>query len=256
MIGEIEGIDPGTLFRGRKELHDAGVHCGHMRGIAEKGGRDPKTGRQIADQTLTRGNLSLYNHQREGNPIRVTRGHKAGPPHAPATGYRYDGLFRIENCWQETGTDGFLIWRYRLAKLPSSDQISTESTPVAPEGNATPPRSTVYTTRVVRNSSVGNYVKGLHDYTCQISGTRLNTPLGPYAEACHIRPVGKPHNGPDTIDNILCLSPNMHVLFDLGAIALTDDLRILGQDGDLVIKAGHEIDIDHIRYHREHIYKG
>ena len=137
MIGEIEGIEPGTLYKGRKELHDAGVHCGHMRGIAEKGGesivlsggykddkdegdvviytgeggRDSATGLQIADQTLTRGNLALVNHFREGNPIRVTRGHQAGPPHAPQTGYRYDGLYRIEHCWHEAGTAGFLIWR-------------------------------------------------------------------------------------------------------------------------------------------------
>ena len=38
MIEEIEGIEPGTLFKGRKELHDAEVHCGNMRGIADKGG--------------------------------------------------------------------------------------------------------------------------------------------------------------------------------------------------------------------------
>lgn len=114
MIGEIEGIDPGATFKGQKELHDAEVHCGHMRGIAERGGesivlsggfiddedegdviiytgeggRDSTTGRQVADQTLTRGNLALYNHFRDGNPIRVTRGHKAAPPYAPRKGYR------------------------------------------------------------------------------------------------------------------------------------------------------------------------
>ncbi len=282
MIGEIEGINPGTLFKGRKELHAAGVHCGLMVGIAAKGGesivlsggykddrdegdiiiytgeggRDAGTGRQIANQTLTRGNLALYNHCREGNPIRVTRGAKAGPPHGPRKGYLYDGLYRIEQSWRETGTDGFLIWRYRLVKIPSTDQISVETVLAAPGGNPTPLRSTVYTTRVVRNSSIGNYVKDLYDHTCQVSGVRLNTPTGPYAEASHIRPVGKPHNGPDSIDNILCLSPNMHVLFDLGAIAFTDDFQILGLGGNLEIKSEHEIDIVNIQYHREHIYKG
>jgi putative restriction endonuclease len=282
MIGEIDGIEPGTLFKGRKELHDAGIHCGLMVGIAAKGGesivlsggynddedegdviiytgeggRDSATGRQVANQTLTRGNLALFDHFRDGNPIRVTRGYKAGPPHAPPIGYRYDGLHRIEHCWQETGTDGFLIWRYKLVKIPSSDRISTLTTPLVPEGNTSPTRSTVYTTRVVRNSGVGNYVKELYNYRCQISGIALDTPHGPYAEACHVRPVGKPHNGPDSVDNVLCLSPNMHVLFDLGAITLTDNLRIMGMDADLKIKPEHPVLIDHIRYHREHIYKG
>ncbi len=91
MIGEIGGIPPGTKFKDRRELHDAGVHCGHMVGIAAKGGesivlsggyvddedegdviiytgeggRGSKSGRQIAYQTLTRGNLALFNHYRE-----------------------------------------------------------------------------------------------------------------------------------------------------------------------------------------------
>lgn len=65
----------------------------------------------------------------------------------------------------------------------------------------------------------------LYDYKCQISDIKLEVPSGHYAEACHIKPVGKLHNGPDSVDNVLCLSPNMHVLFDLGAISLTDDFR-------------------------------
>ena len=74
----------GTVFASRQELHDADIHRGYMRGIAPQGlsivlsggyvddqdlgdeiiytgegGRDPKSGRQIADQTLTGGNLYL-----------------------------------------------------------------------------------------------------------------------------------------------------------------------------------------------------
>lgn len=87
-----------------------------------------------------------------------------------------------------------------------------------------------------KKSDVGNYVKLLYGHRCQISGTRLGTPPAPYAEASHIRPVGKPHNGPDTVDNILCPSPNMQALFDLDAISLTYDFKILGLDEDLEIK--------------------
>ena len=125
-----------------------------------------------------------------------------------------------------------------------------------PEGYASPRRSKVYGTRVIRNSEVGNYVKSMYDYKCQISDVRLITPIGPYAEACHIRPVGNPHNGPDTPENMLCLSPNIHVLFDHGAISLSDDLEVLGMDADISLRPNHNLDIDCIRYHRKHIYSG
>ena len=80
MSGEIDGIDEGATFASRQELHDAGIYRDLMRGIAPngysivlfggyiddedygdviiytgEGGRDQKTGRQVADQTLTGG---------------------------------------------------------------------------------------------------------------------------------------------------------------------------------------------------------
>jgi putative restriction endonuclease len=281
MIGEIEVIKPGQMFLNRQALHNAVVHRGLMNGISAgggesivlsggykddhdggdiiiytgEGGRDPASGHQIADQQMTKGNLALSKHYQEGNPIRVCRGYKLDSPYAPKSGYRYDGLYRIDSCWNEHGIDGFLIWRYRLVKIPTSEQIVTKSPLPAPEGTEQPTRSTVYTSRVIRNSEVGNYIKTLYDHTCQISGVRLAAHTGPYAEACHIQPVGAPHNGPDTVDNVICLSPNMHVLFDLGAISLTDDLKLLGIDKEIKIHADHRLSLDGIRYHRKHIYK-
>jgi putative restriction endonuclease len=280
--GEIDGIAEGTLFSSRKELHDAGIHRGLMRGIAPEGnsivlsggyiddvddgdviiytgegGRDARTSRQIADQTLTGGNLNLARNYKDGIPIRVNRGSNLDSKYAPRSGYKYDGLYRIENYWHEIGRDGFLVWRYRLKKLADSEVMPViEIDAPAPEGEISPPRSNVYSTRVIRSSEVGNYVKQLYDYTCQISGVRLDTPTGPYAEACHIRPVGKPHNGPDVPGNVLCLSPNIHVLFDHGAIALTDDLTILGMDSEINVDPRHHLRIDCMEYHREHLYNG
>jgi putative restriction endonuclease len=222
-----------------------------------EGGRDQKTGRQVADQTLTGGNLALAHNYKDGIPVRVNRGYKLDSKYAPKSGYRYDGLYRIENYWRESGQDGFLVWRYRLTKLVDSEVITVaeEGIPV-PEGEESPKRSKVYSTRVIRSSEIGNYIKAMYDYKCQISGVRLVTPAGPYAEACHIKPVGKPHNGPDIPGNVLCLSPNIHVLFDHGAISLGDDLKVLGMDADVLVNPNHKLDIDCIRYHREHIYNG
>jgi putative restriction endonuclease len=280
--GKINDIEEGTTFESRKELHDAGIHRGLMRGIAPKGlsivlsggyaddedygdviiytgegGRDQKTGRQVKDQILTGGNLALAKNYKDGIPIRVNRGYKLDSNYAPKSGYRYDGLYRIENYWKENGKDGFLVWRYRLAKLIDSEiiPVANEVTQV-PKGEASPKRSKVYSTRIIRSSEIGNYIKVMYKYKCQISGVRLVTPTGHYAEACHIRPVGKPHNGPDVPGNVLCLSPNIHVLFDHGAIALSDDLKVLGLDTDVTLAPDHILDINCIRYHRKHIYSG
>jgi len=280
MNGEIDGIEEGATFASRRELHDAGIHRGLQQGIGAKGesivlsggyvddedygdviiytgegGRDLRTGRQIADQAMTRGNLALARNYKEGIPIRVSRGYAHSSRYSPATGYRYAGLYRIDNYWKENGQDGFLVWRYRLTKLLDPEVITVveKGTP-APKGETAPKRSSIYSTRIIRSSEIGNYIKTMYDYKCQISGERLETPAGAYAEACHIRPVGKPHNGPDVPGNVLCLSPNMHVLFDHGAIALSDDLNVVGMDADVSVDPIHNLDIDCIRYHREHIY--
>ena len=285
MIGEVPGVTEGDIFRDRQALHDAGVHGGVMQGIGGggnsivlsggyvddvdeneliiytgQGGRDPNSGRQIADQELKRGNLQLARHYTEGNPIRVTRGHQLRSPYAPESGYRYDGLYRIDHFWHEQGQDGLLVYRYRLIKIRPTEIVQPPTAPTshqgaAPAGTQNPPRTGVYTVRVIRNSAVANHVKAIYQHRCQISGEILETPAGRYAEGCHIKPVGRPHDGPDTVENLLCLSPNMHVLFDKGSIAVADDFTLIGVPGNLEVHQDHPISLDYLRYHREHIYK-
>ncbi|TJZ42306.1 hypothetical protein FCH28_35515 [Streptomyces piniterrae] len=76
-----------------------------------------------------------------------------------------------------------------------------------------------------------------------------------YSEAAHIQALGKPHDGPDTIGNVLCLCPNCHVLFDRGALQLTDDLKVLnglnrGFEAALTKAKEHHIKVECIRQHR------
>jgi putative restriction endonuclease len=102
-FGHIDGVLVGSAFPNRSALAAARIHRPLMKGISggEKegadsivlsggyeddedegnqiiytgeGGRDPKTGKQIADQTLTGGNLALAVSQIHGLPVRVTRG--------------------------------------------------------------------------------------------------------------------------------------------------------------------------------------
>ena len=96
------------------------------------------------------------------------------------------------------------------------------------------------------------YVKELYDYHCQACDLRLVLPAGHYAEGAHIKPLGRPHDGPDVPENVLCLCPNHHVLFDRGAIAISDDFKLIGAEGRLMVKPNHNIEIQFLRYHRDH----
>ena len=281
MIGPIDGITIGQEFENRKALHGANVHRGLMRGIAPEGasivlsggyiddedngdwiiytgegGRSPDTKRQITDQTLTGGNYALARNFTEGNPIRVNRGSNLDSKYAPVSGYRYDGLYRIDNYWSERGRDGFTIWRYRLVRLEnetffepvkSGSDRNFERLPNL--GTVNPPRSVVSASRIIRNTSVGNEIKAMYNYCCQICGEQLETPAGPYAECCHIKPLGRPHNGPDTIDNVLCLCPNHHVLFDTHAIHISDELSIIETGQKLRLINEHSLNFNYIHYH-------
>lgn len=245
---ETEGADSIVISGGYEDDLDLGdeiIYTG-------QGGNDPATGAQIADQALRRGNLSLALSMQEGLPVRVIRGANHRSPFSPPIGYRYDGLYRVEDCWHETGKSGYLIWRFRLRKIGSdrSSLIVREERESYDAGPA--PRRRVQIARIIRNTETARAVKRMHDYRCQVCGLRLETPGGPYAEGAHIRPLGEPHNGPDTAENILCLCPNHHVLFDAGALTIQDDLIITGTMDRLRTVRGHAPHPEHLRYHREH----
>ncbi len=103
--------------------------------------------------------------------------------------------------------------------------------------------------RILRDTRLSNRVKALHNYECQLCGSTLLLADGSrYAEGHHILPLGSPHNGPDVLDNIICLCPNHHAACDLGAIVLvTNELRGA---------AGHVVAQQYIDYHNSSIYRG
>jgi putative restriction endonuclease len=282
IYGEIPGISEGAKFKDRRALHDANVHRGLMRGIAPggaaivlnegyvddedlgdeivytgEGGRDANTGRQVRDQELTGGNLALARNQTEGNPVRVTRGPKLKSDFAPVTGYQYDGLYRVEEYWSDKGVDGYRIWRYRLNKyksgLAAMSSDGLEATPSSDESQ--PERKTVEIARIVRDSKLARKVKRLYDFKCQACGTVLVTPVGKYAEGCHIRPLGKPHNGKDTLSNLLCFCANCHVLFDYHALIVLEDLTVSHTGAKLHTHPDHHIDPANLSYKRRLVQK-
>lgn len=280
IFGHVPGYPEGSLFENRAELHAAGVHRHLQAGIAGSqtegaesivlsggyeddqdfgdtiiytgyGGRDFETGRQIHDQPFTRWNRALAYSGQNGLPVRVIRGSDHDSPYSPNTGYSYDGLYAVEDYWHEVGRSGFRIWRFRLVKIPERvvpGQVVAEE----PAGYSAAEQQKIRVSRIIRDTAQARKIKALHDYRCQMCGIRLECPAGPYAEAAHIRPLGAPHDGPDTADNILCLCPNHHVLFDYGAVSVADDLSLIGESGDLTIHGDHHINKEYLAYHREH----
>jgi putative restriction endonuclease len=277
-IGQIKGVSLGAMYPDRKTLSAAGVHRATQAGItgpakqgAESivlsggyvddvddgdeiiytghGGRDQNTGRQVSDQEFTDQNQALVTSCLNGLPVRVVRGAQHRSPHSPLTGYRYDGLYFVESYWSERGKHGFLVCRFRLVRRLESVSDAAGAGRDEIRGAAKRVKSEIL--RIVRDSAIGRQVKGLYDYKCQICGQKLECVGGPYAEAAHIRPVGRPHDGPDELENLLCLCPNHHVLFDRGSIQVAADFTLIGTAGTLHIQKKHRISHDHLSYHRK-----
>ncbi|OCI31071.1 YDG/SRA domain protein [Oerskovia enterophila] len=287
VFGEIPGNPEGTDYTGRDKVKAAGLHR-HLRagisgdhrqgadaivvsgGYADdqdfgyrivytgQGGRLPGSQRQDFDQTFTSGNLGLARSEQAGLPVRVIRGAGGDKTHSPTSGYRYDGLYIVRNHWVQPSNDGPLIYRYVLEMADGSKRWQpsapgTKTTP--PAGNTAPNRRSSTVQRIVRNSAVTQWVKDTHGGTCQVCGIVLATAAGNYSEGAHIRALGAAHNGPDTADNVLCLCPNDHVLFDKGALYLENGnvYRTEGRTliGPLRTQRHHAIDWAHANYHRE-----
>jgi predicted restriction endonuclease len=286
IFGELEHSPVGSVWVNRKELAAAGVHRPTMNGISGTaaegadsivisggyeddldlgeeiiytgtGGYDTASRKQISDQTFSNtNNAGLVTSQLQGLPVRVIRGAGGDPGFSPTSGYRYDGLYSVVDHWSEIGKSGFRVCRYRLVALtdPAIFHAQPFTKDAVPIGETNPRRISAITTRVVRSTKVSEYVKKIHEYRCQICGIEIMIPNGKLAEGAHIRALGKPHNGPDSIDNVLCLCPNHHSAFDLGGIWVSDDLSVFDFNG---IKIGtistnpkHNLDNQHFAYHR------
>ncbi|OXM70960.1 hypothetical protein CF165_03255 [Amycolatopsis vastitatis] len=293
-FGDIPGYPEGSVFASRAEVAASGVHRALQSGIvgtgktgAESivssggyeddddhgdellytghGGRDSR-GRQVADQTFDApGNAALRTSWLTNAPVRVVRGADPKSPYAPDTGYRYDGLFRVDDAVMVSGQGGHQICRFRMVKMSVGVDVTfgrqdvllpaEQQHPEAPLGNAQPERKQVRTQRTVRSTDVVEYVKKMYDHTCQICGVRLSVGDGKgYSEGAHIQALGGLHRGPDLPPNVLCLCPNCHVQFDRGAIVVDPDLTVVRHGrpaGMLTVQESHNLGSQFLEYHRK-----
>ncbi len=120
----------------------------------------------------------------------------------------------------------------RLGWMRLTDDVPDQA--AADLGNPDPKRATTHVSRVVRQTEQIRTLKKLHRHRCQLCGKRLRFPDGSaYSEGHHLRPLGKPHNGPDISSNIIILCPNCHALCDFGAVQL-DASRLRRHKGHTV----------------------
>lgn len=122
-------------------------------------------------------------------------------------------------------------------------------------GGGRTPRREVTSSRPDRDQRLVERLKVMYQHECQVCGSRIETRYSHYSEAAHIRGVGRPHDGPDELSNLLCLCPNHHVEFDRLAIYIDEDWAVRRNstgtvDYRLKLHADHAIEQAHLRYHR------
>ncbi|CAN8287768.1 unnamed protein product [Cochlearia groenlandica] len=164
IMGHVPGVEVGDEFQYRMELNILGIHRPSQAGIdymkigedifatsiVASGGYDDEldnsdvltyTGqggnvmkmnkkgqeeKEPEDQQLLKGNLALANSVSKINPVRVIRGNKKAALEGDARGgnYVYDGLYVVEDFWQETGSHGKLVFRFKLRRMPGQPELS------------------------------------------------------------------------------------------------------------------------------------
>jgi predicted restriction endonuclease len=266
-----DGLDVADAIVLNGGYEDDEDHWQRIRYTGE-GGRD-ESKRLVSSQDWGHPrNAALKRSYERKYPIRIIRGYNGDPLYSLPDDYRYDGLYEITAIRTAISTtvalDGspLSICQYDMQRLPASQQ---EITPLEREAAALfdleseekfPETRTTIIERLVRDSAVVRRVKKIYNSECQICGISLLGADGKRrSEGAHIRPLAKPHEGPDVERNILCLCPNCHVRLDSGGIYITDDWRVFEISSgvepgafiaELTLKKEHGVRVDYAQYHR------
>ena len=116
----------------------------------------------------------------------------------------------------------------------------------------------------LRDTMLGLAIKRLYGWRCQVCRVPVPLTRTDYAESHHLRPMGSPHDGPDTPGNILVLCPNHHVMFDRGAAAVEPEslrvvhhrARVFAEGLRLLLTPPHRLAEAHLEYHFRRIFGG
>jgi len=144
-----------------------------------------------------------------------------------------------------------------------SPHVHTDAPIALPAGRELPPVVRLRTTARLRDTVLGLAVKALYQHRCQACGETVPLTRSDYVESHHLRPLGNPHNGPDTPGNVIVLCPNHHTMFDRGAAGIEPEgLRLVHARPGLTLPRsrlelapGHELALAHLRYHYTRIFR-
>ena len=287
VFGEIDNVKVGQIFESRDALSKARIHGPTMAGIwgresegacsivlsggyeddiddlnyilyTGQGGQDRPGGNQVADQEFVKGNKALVLSHKYNLPVRVSRGHQI--KNGPSKGYRYDGLYYVNRFERIKGKSGFYICRFHLSSEKGIEKLETELKPTLKSDYKRTERTAATVNRLKRNVKLSEEVKKLYEYKCQVCNTYLKTPYGGIAIGAHIKGLGNPHNGPDVLENMICLCPNHHEQFDdYGYYIEPNTLEIKGLEGyegkKITINKKHKIDKELLKYHYDQYKK-
>ncbi len=140
---------------------------------------------------------------------------------------RFDDLLKN---WLENDSTELKDWY--LLDADQHDKVLIETffgqpqvldTPKASDINDPPETTRIETTiyRILRDTALSREIKISQQFKCQLCTKTIQLSDGSfYAEAHHVKPLGRPYNGPDTKDNIICVCPTCHVLLDYKVIRL------------------------------------
>lgn len=125
----------------------------------------------------------------------------------------------------------------------------------------------------LRSSIFKREVPKIYNYTCCISGMRIDTMENiSMVDACHIVPFSESYD--DTISNGIALCPNLHRAFDRGLIGIDDDYRVIVSDKFVEVETNYSLKIfegkeillptsisqhsmiKNFEWHRENVLKG
>ena len=286
-FGHIKSTQIGQIFDSRKELAASGIHTPPMGGIwgnkydgaasivlsggyeddiddlnyilyTGQGGQGAPGGKQIADQEFVRGNKGLQLSYEYKLPVRVTRGHQI--TNGPSKGYRYDGLYYVTGVERVQGKSGYFVCRFHLKSEDSIDALEEKLENSFKPSYEAPERASSTVNRIRRNPKIGEKIKELYGNKCQVCNVFLETPTGSISIGAHIRGLGKPHNGPDIIENMLCLCPNHHDQFDSYSFYIdSSSYKVFGIDNyngkTITFSKKHYIGKEFLDYHHNEFLK-
>nr|WP_310927627.1 HNH endonuclease [Halogeometricum sp. S3BR5-2] len=207
---------------------------------------------QTGDQTLTAGNRYLANAADAPLPIFFFHRRSDG------AAWEYQGQVDVVDC-EAVEEDGRRVYRFTLQRRGEGreriDRAEAAADLDAPE------RVETSRTRVVRNTPLATALKRRYDFACQVCGARRRREAEEgYSEAHHVRPLGRPHDGPDAEANLLVLCPNHHADFDYGLVTVDPDSHRIAHAYDAVVDGGtlfvrgdHALDARFLEYHNREI---